>query len=76
MQKRIDICDRCNREYSNSNIVPLLLFKRRIRTIKLTKIFSPDPYDYVEDRLDLCPECAKELERWLKNDERHIDSVS
>ena len=64
MNKDVLICDRCKREYDRYRF-PQLRFKRKLVSVRLTKIFTPDPYDYTERGFDLCHACAGEFEQWI-----------
>ena len=63
MEVKKTICDRCRKEIHNR--YPKVRLRQKERRIIVTKIFSNDPYAYLDFNYDLCEGCINELESWL-----------
>lgn len=62
------ICDRCGAEIPNRLAYPVTRLFRRMSKLKRIILFSNDPYDYVEQKIDLCRKCQVSFAKWLKGE--------
>ena len=58
-------CYRCN------NPIPSIVIVKKHKTWEMLKVFYSNPR--LTLRVDLCDECKKELEEWLKGKKQHDD---
>lgn len=64
-------CDRCKKEIKyigwTAKITP-----NPLKRFKITKIYNGNPSenDYLDDYVELCQDCTKELKKWLKGEDR------
>lgn len=63
------VCDRCGRplEYINWTSILKNVLKKG-KSIKIHNIYNgnPDGYIYIDERYELCAECTKKLEDFLR----------
>ena len=69
MKKTSVLCDRCGKDFKYSKTMWAgILRGMKPRSIKLTKLFygNMTGYDYSDSYYELCGECTKELENFMK----------
>lgn len=58
------ICDRCGKEIGRRKYPIIHIMQTRER-LKITRIFSSDPYNYDEQSYDLCVDCMRDVDEFL-----------
>lgn len=59
-EKKIKICDRCGKEIKHG------IFPYTFNSVFKTVMFGFGDYDYSREFVELCKECTKAFERFLK----------
>lgn len=70
--KTITICDRCKKEISyigKTTVIKQLRKKVRKFHFRYLLYGNPDGYSYIDQDFELCSDCIRALERFLKNQE-------
>lgn len=66
------VCDRCGKEMVYDGWTGILKnITKKGKKIHIRKIFNgnPDGYSYSDSQIDLCRECAKKLEDFLRGEQ-------
>ena len=63
LKKEIITCDKCKKEIMLNKFPKLKII--RFKTLRL---FSHNPYDYIDCKYDLCNECIKKFDEFMKGD--------
>lgn len=72
MTQKYLICDRCGKEFEYRNEKwAAILRARKLKKFRVIKLFygNLSGYDYAEYDYDLCDECTKKLEKFLREGE-------
>ena len=72
MTQKYLICDRCGKEFEYRNEKwAAILRARKLKKFRVIKLFygNLSGHDYMQEDYDLCGECTKKLEKFLREDD-------
>lgn len=67
MKKTVTICDRCDKEIHDNTDTEKTEFQKLLPRYDILKIFDNNQIYNKHITLDLCPDCRKQLEKWINN---------